>query len=485
MGLPTGAPVLLWFRQDLRLTDNPALAAALASGRPVIPVYVLDHETPGAWAPGGAARWWLHHGLAALAASLAERGSRLVLRRGRAEAAILRLVEETGAAAVHANRLYEPWARASDAAVAAALKQRGVAIHGANAALLFEPWSVRTQAGGSFGVYTPFSRACFAAGPPPQPTRAPSRIPAPDRFPPSDHLDDWGLLPKTPDWAGGLRETWTPGETAAQARLDRFVAGPLADYDRLRNRPDLDATSGLSPHLHWGEISPRQVWHAAEAAGAPRGKGTETFLKELLWREFSYHLLWHRPEMPEQPLKPAFAYFPWRNDPTAVRAWQRGRTGYPIVDAGMRQLWHTGWMHNRVRMIVASFLIKHLLLPWQEGEAWFWDTLVDADLAANSASWQWVAGCGADAAPYFRIFNPILQGAKFDPEGAYVRRWVPELARLPAALIHAPWQASPLELRDAGVVLGKSYPAPIVDHSTARARALAALDSITRDKGAA
>jgi deoxyribodipyrimidine photo-lyase len=293
------------------------------------------------------------------------------------------------------------------------------------------------------------------------------------------------LLPTTPDWASGLRETWTPGETAAQARLDRFVAGHLTDYDRLRNRPDLDATSGLSPHLHWGEISPRQVWHAAEAAGAPRGKGTQTFLKELLWREFSYHLLWHRPEMPEQPLKPAFADFPWRNDPKALRAWQRGRTGYPIVDAGMRQLWHTGWMHNRVRMIVASFLIKHLLLPWQEGEAWFWDTLVDADLAANSASWQWVAGCGADAAPYFRIFNPVLQGAKFDPDGAYVRRWVPELARLAAALIHAPWQASPIELNDAGVVLGRTYPAPIVDHSAARARALAALDSITRDKGAA
>jgi deoxyribodipyrimidine photo-lyase len=485
MGLPTGAPVLLWFRQDLRLTDNPALAAALASVRPVVPVFVLDRETPGAWAPGGAARWWLHHSLAALAASLAGRGSRLVLRRGRAAEAIPRLVEQTGAAAVYASRLYEPWARASDAAVAAALKQRAVPIHGANAALLFEPWTVQTQAGGPFGVYTPFSRACFAAGPPPQPTRAPPRVAAPDRFPPSDRLEDWSLLPTKPDWAGGLRETWTPGETAAQARLDRFVAGHLAEYDALRNRPDLDATSGLSPHLHWGEISPRQVWHAAEAAGAPRGRSTETFLKELLWREFSYHLLWHRPEMPEQPLKPAFADFPWRNDAKALRAWQRGRTGYPIVDAGMRQLWHTGWMHNRVRMIVASFLIKHLLLPWQEGEAWFWDTLVDADLAANSASWQWVAGSGADAAPYFRIFNPLLQGARFDPDGAYVRRWVPELARLPAALIHAPWQATPLELQDAGVTLGRSYPAPIVDHSAARARALAALDSISRDKGAA
>ncbi|GIX08434.1 deoxyribodipyrimidine photo-lyase [Elioraea sp.] len=483
MGLPAGAPVLLWFRQDLRLIDNPALAAAVATGRPVIPVFVLDEHAAGRWAPGGAARWWLHVSLAALAGALVERGSRLVLRRGRAVDAIPRLVEETGAVAVHASRLYDPWARASDAAVAAALKRRGVAIHGANAALLFEPWTVRTQAGGPFGVYTPFSRACFAAGPPPRPLPAPAHIPRPEHLPPSEALDDWGLLPTSPDWAGGLRATWRPGEDGAQARLERFLAHGLEDYDTDRNRPDRDATSGLSPHLHWGEISPRQVWHAAEAAGAPRRRGTETFLKELLWREFSYHLLWHNPDMPEQPLKEAFRNFPWRNDPPALRAWQRGRTGYPIVDAGMRQLWHTGWMHNRVRMIVASFLIKHLLIPWQEGEAWFWDTLVDADLAANSASWQWVAGCGADAAPYFRIFNPVLQGRKFDPEGAYVRRWVPELAHLPAAHIHAPWEAPPVALHDAGVTLGRSYPHPIVDHAAARARALAALESIVQDRG--
>jgi deoxyribodipyrimidine photo-lyase len=483
MGLPAGAPVLLWFRQDLRLIDNPALAAAVATGRPVIPVFVLDEHAAGRWAPGGAARWWLHVSLAALAGALVERGSRLVLRRGRAVDVIPRLVEETGAVAVHASRLYEPWARASDAAVAAALKRRGVAIHGANTALLFEPWTVRTQAGGPFGVYTPFSRACFAAGPPPRPLPAPAHIPRPEHLPPSEALDDWGLLPTSPDWAGGLRATWRPGEDGAQGRLERFLAHGLEDYDTDRNRPDRDATSGLSPHLHWGEISPRQVWHAAEAAGAPRRRGTETFLKELLWREFSYHLLWHNPEMPEQPLKEAFRNFPWRNDPPALRAWQRGRTGYPIVDAGMRQLWHTGWMHNRVRMIVASFLIKHLLIPWQEGEAWFWDTLVDADLAANSASWQWVAGCGADAAPYFRIFNPVLQGRKFDPEGAYVRRWVPELAHLPAAHIHAPWEAPPVALHDAGVTLGRSYPHPIVDHAAARARALAALESIVQDRG--
>jgi deoxyribodipyrimidine photo-lyase len=482
---PDSAPVLLWFRQDLRLTDNPALAAAMASGRRIVAVFVLDREAPGRWAPGAASLWWLHHSLAALSGALAARGASLVLRRGREVDVIPRLVEETGAAAVHAGRRYEPWARESDAAVAAVLHQRGVPVHGATTALLFEPWSVRTRAGGAFGVYTPFARACFAAGAPPRPIEAPERIPAPEEMPPSDRLEDWSLLPREPDWAGGLREAWAPGEEGAAARLDRFVRSYLTEYDTARNRPDLNATSGLSPHLHWGDISARHIWHAAEAAGTSGGRSTETFLKELLWREFSYHLLWHRPEMPDEPLKEAFARFPWRNDEKASRAWQRGRTGYPIVDAGMRQLWHTGWMHNRVRMIAASFLIKHLLLPWQEGEAWFWDTLVDADLASNSASWQWVAGSGADAAPYFRIFNPVLQGTTFDPDGAYVRRWVPELAGLRAPMIHAPWVAGPLELSDAGVVLGRGYPEPIVDHAAARVRALAALRRIGKDTGAA
>ncbi|MFQ3622290.1 MAG: deoxyribodipyrimidine photo-lyase [Acetobacteraceae bacterium] len=485
MGDTGGGPVLLWFRQDLRLTDNPALEAARATGRPVVAVFVLDRESPGRWAPGAASLWWLHHSLAALSAELARRGSALILRRGRYEEVLPRLAAETGARAVYANRLYEPWAREADAATAAALKAMGVPIHGFNGSLLHEPWTLRTKTGGPYGVYTPFSRASFAAGAPPRPTPAPDRLPAPATVPPSERLEDWALPPTSPDWAGGLRETWRPGEAGAAARLERFVARALARYDAERNRPDLDGTSGLSPHLHWGELSPGQVWHAAEAAAAPRGAALETFLKELIWRDFSYHLLWHRPEMPEAPLKQAFARFPWRDDAAALRAWQRGRTGYPIVDAGMRQLWRTGWMHNRVRMIVASFLVKHLLLPWQAGEAWFWDTLVDADLASNSASWQWVAGCGADAAPYFRIFAPVTQGETYDPDGAYVRRWVPELARLPAAHIHAPWTAPPLVLKDAGVVLGTTYPAPIVDHGRARARALQALATITKQRGAA
>jgi deoxyribodipyrimidine photo-lyase len=481
----TGAPVIWWVRQDLRLADNAALSAAAAAGAPVLPVFVLDDAAAGARAPGAASRWWLHMSLAALAADLAARGLPLVLRRGDSRRVIPALAEETGAQAVFAGRMYEPWARERDKAVAAALGSRGVTIEGARTALLFEPWEIRTKTGGPYGVYTPFSRACFAAAPPPQPAPAPARLATPAAVPASDRIEDWGLLPSRPDWAGGLRETWQPGEAGAAKRLDRFLRDALARYDDLRNRPDLPGTSGLSPHLHWGEISPAAVWHAALAAGVARGAATETFLKELLWREFSHHLLWHRPEMPEEALKPAFSAFPWRNDPAALKAWQRGRTGYPIVDAGMRELWHTGWMHNRVRMITASFLVKHLLLPWQEGEAWFWDTLVDADLAANSASWQWVAGSGADAAPYFRIFNPVLQGEKFDPGGAYVRRWVPELARLPAAVVHRPWEASPLVLAEAGVVLGRSYPAPIIEHGAARARALAALARISAEKGAA
>jgi deoxyribodipyrimidine photo-lyase len=485
MGTATGAPVIWWVRQDLRLCDNAALSAALATGAPVLPVFVLDDDSAGAWAPGGASRWWLHGSLAALSAALAARGAPLVLRRGDSRKVIPALAEETGAQAVFAGRMYEPWARQRDRDVAALLSERGVRIEGFRTALLFEPWEIRTTTGGPYGVYTPFSRACFTASAPAQPTPPPARIPAPASVPASDRLEDWQLRPSRPDWAGGLREAWQPGEAGASARLEAFLASALHRYESLRNRPDLPGTSCLSPHLHWGEISPASVWHAAVASGAAQGASVEAFLRELLWREFSHHLLWHRPEMPEAPLKPAFAAFPWRNDPAALRAWQKGRTGYPIVDAGMRQLWHSGWMHNRVRMITASFLVKHLLIPWQEGAAWFWDTLVDADLAANSASWQWVAGCGADAAPYFRIFNPILQGAKFDPEGNYVRRWVPELARLPADLIHRPWEAQPLALAEAGVTLGRTYPWPIVEHAAARARALAALASISAEKGAA
>ena len=465
----TAAPVLLWLRRELRLADNAALAAALASGRPVLPVYVLDEATPGAWAPGGAGRWWLHHSLAALAASLAGAGAPLVLRRGPVARVLPELVRETKAVAIHAGQPVEPWARE---AVAELERAAGVPLHLHRTATLFDPDAIRTRAGGAYGVFTPFARACRAHAPPAPPLPAPARIPAPDA-PASDTLDAWTLLPRRPDWAGGLRASWTPGEAAAQARLRAFAAGPLAAYAGGRDRPGTDGTSRLSPHLAFGEVSARQLWHAAGA-----GPGAARWTDELLWREFSAHLLWHHPTLPEAPLRPAFARLPWRHDQAALRAWQRGRTGLPVVDAGMRQLWQTGWMHNRVRMIVASLLVKHLLLPWQDGAAWFWDTLVDADLASNAASWQWVAGCGADAAPFFRIFNPVLQGQKFDPDGAYVRRFVPELAALPDRFLHAPWTAPAAELARAGVRIGRTYPAPIVDLAAGRARALAAFASL-------
>ncbi len=472
---------LLWFNRDLRLDDNPALAAAVARGAPVVPVYLLDDDDAGAWAPGAASRWWLHGALAALGADLGARGNRLVLRRGAAHERICALVAQTGADAVYWNRRYEPWARAREQRVQAALQEQGVAVRSFNAALLMEPGTLVTGKGDPFRVFTPFWRALQARTIGDDVHPAPARIAAPAVFPAGDMLDEWQLRPRHPDWAQGLRAHWTPGAAAAGARLDGFIAAGAADYARQRDVPGAEGTSRLSPHLHFGEIGPRQVWravHAAARGGVAPGTGAHAWLAELAWREFSYHLLYHHPQLPHAPLRPDFAAFPWDDNPAALAAWQAGRTGYPIVDAGLRELWHTGWMHNRVRMLVASFLVKDLLLDWRLGAAWFWDTLVDADLANNAASWQWVAGSGADAAPYFRIFNPALQGARFDPDGDYVRRWVPELAGLPAALVHAPWGARPVDLAAAGVRLGRNYPAPLVDHAAARRRALLAFEQI-------
>jgi deoxyribodipyrimidine photo-lyase len=471
MNAAASAPVLLWLRRELRLRDNPALAAAIASGRPVIAAFVLDEETPGSWAPGGAARWWLHHSLAALRGELAEKGVTLVLRRGPCAGEIPRLVAQTGAAEVHAGLPMEPWARTAMRGLAKSLP---VKLHVHRTRLLFDPAAIRTRQGGPYAVFTPYARACRESGAPAPPLPAPARIPA-TPAPAGDVLEDWGLLPTRPDWAGGLRAGWQPGEEGAAKRLAAFLRGALGGYAQGRNRPGEAGTSMLSPHLAWGEISPGTVWHAAARAG---GDGFTQFTNELLWREFSAHLLWHRQDLPDAPLRPEFAAFPWRRDQAALRAWQRGRTGIPIVDAGMRQLWRRGWMHNRVRMIAASFLIKHLLLDWRLGEAWFWDTLVDADLANNAASWQWVAGSGADAAPFFRVFNPVLQGRKFDGDGAYVREYVPELARLPDAFVHAPWEAPPDVLAGAGVVLGRDYPEAIVDLAFGRRRALEAFGAI-------
>jgi deoxyribodipyrimidine photo-lyase len=469
---------VIWFKNDLRLDDNLALNAACASADRVVPVYVLDDDAAGAWKMGGASRWWLHHSLASLAKDLATRGVELVLRRGPAAQIIPALAAEVEAEQVHAARSFEPWARAQDRRVAGVLKDAGVAFKRHLSAQLFAPEDIKTKTGGVYSVYTPFSKACFerevplAAG-------APARI-AGIADVPGDALDDWALQPKRPDWAGGLREAWQPGEAGATALLERFLDGPVKTYDEARNLPGVAGTSRLSPHVHFGEISPRRVWHAAQAA-AP-GKGKDTFLKELLWREFSITLLWNNPHLPDAPLREEFSKFPWAEDRPALRAWQKGQTGYPIVDAGMRELWRTGWMHNRVRMITASFLVKHLLIPWQDGEKWFWDCLAEADLAANAASWQWVAGCGADAAPYFRIFNPVLQGKKFDPDGAYVRQFVPELKDLPDEFIHNPWDAPEIVLANARVKLGESYPKPIMPLMEGRDRALAAYKVISGAK---
>ncbi len=469
-------PVILWFRQDLRLADNPALAAAVESGRPVLPLFILDDETPGRWAWGGASRWWLHHSLAALAGDLRKRGATLVLRRGPAPTVLRNIIGDSRAGAVFWNRAYDPFAVARDTALKTDL---GVEVQSFSAALLHEPARLRTKAGGPFKVFTPFWNTLRNGLNPPVPLRAPVKIR--DAFPiAGDSLDSWKLLPAGPDWSGGLAATWTPGEAGARKRLHDFLKDGLALYRDERDQPAKPSTSRLSPHLHWGEIGPRQVWHAAldharQSGDAPLEAAAWAFLREVGWREFSAHLLFHWPALPEKPWRDSFTSFPWRDSAADFAAWSRGRTGYPIVDAGMRELWDTGWMHNRVRMVAASFLVKHLLLPWQRGEAWFWDTLVDADLANNAASWQWVAGSGADASPYFRIFNPVLQGEKFDSGGAYVRRWVPELAALPDKYLHRPWEAPADVLAVAGVVLGRDYPAPIVDHAAARQRALAAL----------
>jgi deoxyribodipyrimidine photo-lyase len=464
---------VVWFRQDLRLTDNPALRAAAECGT-IVPVYVWAPEEEGAFPPGAATNWWLHQSLAALQKSL---GGALVLRNGRTLACLRAVVKETGATRVHWNRRYEPAAIERDIAIENALRHDGIEVHTFNSALLWEPWQVQKTSGdGPFQVFTAFYRNCLSLGTPAKPARAPRfKTHAKTSGAHSVELSSLRLHP-TIDWAAGLRSAWQPGETGAIAQLKRMLAGHVEKYGEDRNRPDRVGTSRLSPHLHFGEISPRQVWHAIQSRFPAAQAGP--FLRQLIWRDFAYHLLYYFPQTSTEPLRPAFADFPWRKNAKMLRAWQRGRTGYPIVDAGMRELWSTGWMHNRVRMIVASFLVKHVRLRWQEGASWFWGTLVDADLANNTLGWQWSAGCGADAAPYFRIFSPVLQGEKFDPDGAYVRHWLPELANVPKRWIHQPWNMPQPDRRRLGLHLGQTYPKPIVDHVTARRQALDAFHSL-------
>ena len=472
-------PAIMWFRQDLRISDNPALFHACSLDKPLICVFVLDEISPDTRAYGAAQRWWLHHSLTSLKVSLAQRGVTLLLKRGPAPQVIDELVNQTGADAIFWNRRYGEGEQAVDRQIKADFEGEARSFAGL---LLHEPSKVRNGTGAPYKVYTPFWKN-FRAGPAPRkPLGEPQTFTAFAPLPEGEDLAEWSLLPTAPDWSSGIGETFTPGEAAAQQNLQRFLGRHIDGYKDERDFPGLDHTSRMSPHLRFGEISPHQLWYAS-LKGEPTlddedsHKGRLTWRKEVVWREFSYHLLQEWPDLATKNFNPKFDEFPWLSDEMALSAWQKGQTGYPIVDAGMRQLWQTGWMHNRVRMIVGSFLVKHLLMDWREGEKWFWDTLVDGDPAANTASWQWVAGTGADAAPYFRIFNPIMQAAKFDPDGSYIKKYVPELKHLPAEFLPAPWEAPLLVLKEAGVVLGKDYPTPIVDHKFARERALNALES--------
>jgi deoxyribodipyrimidine photo-lyase len=462
---------LVWFRQDLRLRDNPALIHA-AKDYDIIPVYILDDENAGRFKMGGASRWWLHQSLTLLNESL---DNAMVFREGDAAKILPRLVKETKASAVFWNRCYEPWRIERDKAIKENLSSHDIEVKTFNSALLWEPWEVLKDDGTPYKVFTPYyRRGCLGKDEPAEAKPAPRAI-SPAKYKDTGKLDDLKLMPKI-KWYKEMEKTWCPGEKGAMAQLNHFLKHGLDNYKEGRNRPDCENTSRLSPYLHFGEISPRDVWYKSQVAGAAQGleKDLDTFHSELGWREFSHSLLYHFPDLPWENLQSRFDEFDWSmHENKDVRAWQDGMTGIPIVDAGMRQLWQTGWMHNRVRMIVASLLVKNMLTHWRVGALWFWDTLVDADLANNSASWQWVAGSGADAAPYFRIFNPITQGEKFDPDGVYIRKYVPELKDMEDKYIHRPWDAPEVP---------ENYPAPIVDLKESRERAL---EAFAKTKGAA
>ena len=462
-------PIIVWFRRDLRVADNPALSEAAATGRPVIALYILETEKDREL--GGASLWWLHHSLQSLADDLAGIGAKLILRKGQAYRVLDMLIEETGAQSVYWNRRYDLAPRETDAAIKADLTARGLSVETYRANLLSEPWTVKTKTDNYYKVFTPYWRTAQESIDVSEPLPAPKNITAFDGDIKSVSLESLSLLPTSPDWGSKMAPHWTIGSKGAAKALAQFLDGPDETYGEDRNRPDKEGgTSKLSPHLAFGEISPKQIYQACKGDL----EKARVFLSEIGWREFSYVLLFHNPKLATENFKEAFDGFEWDMDEDKLRRWQRGQTGYPFVDAGMRQLWQTGWQHNRVRMVTASFLIKHLLIDWREGEKWFHDTLVDADPASNAASWQWVAGSGADASPYFRIFNPFTQGEKFDPNGDYVRKFVPELAKMPKKYIHRPWEAPKNILENAGVKLGQDYPKPIVDHKEAREKALSA-----------
>ncbi|MBX9721414.1 MAG: DNA photolyase family protein [Candidatus Obscuribacterales bacterium] len=487
------ASVLLWFRRDLRLKDNAALSAAIETGKNIIALFVWSPEEEAPWEPSGASLVWLHHSLLVLEDALRKKGNSLLIKRGKTDGIILSLAEQFKIDQVFANKIYEPDWITRDASLEALLSERGIDFSLYPGSLLFDPSQIKTGQGNPFQVFTPFWKACLLRdSSPAKPLAEPELIPAPSKLSKDLSVEELGLLPKIA-WDTGIREFWRPGFLGAEEAMAEFVDDALSNYAIGRDVPSTQGTSRVSPHLHFGEITPRMIWHEVSAKmkkspsrsrppGSPAAEkvlsSEEIYLKEIGWREFAHHVLCNFPHSANEALRRDYNKFPWSKNEAHLHAWQKGMTGYPMVDAGMRELWHTGWMHNRVRMIVASFLVKHLLQPWQDGARWFWDTLVDADLASNTLGWQWSAGSGADAAPYFRIFNPVLQGEKFDPQGIYVRKWIPELSALPDQYIHKPWTAPPLVLQAAKVELGKTYPAPIVEHTFARKRALEALSHL-------
>lgn len=465
-------PTIIWFRRDLRLDDQPLLHAALQKGDPIIPVFIWAPEEEGEWAPGAASRWWLHHSLKSLQQDLAQLGLSLIIRRQPTLNALLDIAKQADADLVLWNRCYEPQVMQRDAFIKAELQKHGIHTQSSNSSLLFEPWTIFNKQDKPFQVFTPFWKHCCGLTAPEPPLPKPIKMGGYSGHIETMLIEKLELLPQIP-WDIEFEEYWRPGEQGAQAHLQRSLQQVIEFYSHQRDYPSIRGTSELSPYLHFGELSPRSIWHAVrQILGA--GEGATSYLRQLGWREFAYHLLYHFPQTPQEPLRRNFAAFPWKMNTVFLQAWQKGQTGYPLVDAGMRQLWRTGWMHNRVRLIVSSFLVKHLLIPWQEGAKWFWDTLVDADLANNTMGWQWIAGCGADAAPYFRIFNPVTQSEKFDENGEYIRKWVPEVQALPSPWVHQPWEAPEEVLKQAGVILGVTYPYPLVDHAQARMQALAA-----------
>ena len=468
---------IVWFRQDLRLEDNPALSKAAENNARILPIYILDDENAESWSMGEASRWWLHKSLESLNKSLDEN---LHFFIGKADEIIPDLIEKTNATGVYWNRCYEPWRINRDKKIKTGLLNNNITVRSFNGSLLFEPPNIKKQDDTPYKVFTPFyKKGCLENGPLPRDLLVrPSKLIFEKNIE-SKKLSELKLLPSI-NWYHNIQNTWSPGEKGAQHRLNNFLKTGIKNYKIGRNRPDKEFISRLSPHLHFGELSPHQAWFSVKELrqSSETKDSIEHFLSELGWREFSNNLLYYWQNLPEINLQKKFDRFPWLDNPKSLECWQRGMTGYPIVDAGMRQLWKTGYMHNRVRMVTGSFLVKNLMLDWRHGERWFWDTLLDADLANNSASWQWIAGCGADAAPYFRIFNPIIQGEKFDPNGDYVREYIPELSTIPTKFIHKPWEAPEEILMVAGITLDKDYPLPIVDLKSSRDRALLAFKSL-------